>query len=112
MAFFENLKLVPGYYFLSFGVIILLLLGILFLSKYREKNFRNSQNQQSRPKIIKFLNLFGFGVFSFALIAFAIMVVSSYQGTSSETKTAPSQVDIPADLPFEVEEIADRKSVV
>jgi dienelactone hydrolase len=55
--------------------------------------------------LIKTLKLSAFGLFSLVLITIALMLVLNYQQTIEETMPAPSRVEIPADLPFEVEEV-------
>jgi len=56
--------------------------------------------------LVKTLRLTGFGLFSLFLIGAALMLVLDYQQTIKETTPAPSQVEIPEDLPFEVEEVS------
>jgi pimeloyl-ACP methyl ester carboxylesterase len=61
---------------------------------------------RARHLLIKTLKLIGFGIFSLGLITITLMLVLNYQQTIEETLPTPSQVEIPADLPFEVEEIS------
>jgi pimeloyl-ACP methyl ester carboxylesterase len=56
--------------------------------------------------LIKALRLTAFGLFSLVLISVTLMLVLNYQSTIEETTPAPSQVEIPDDLPFEVEEVS------
>ena len=49
--------------------------------------------------------LLGFAVAAFLLVSLAIMVYRNWISLQAETAPAPSQVEVPVDLPFEVEEV-------
>ena len=52
------------------------------------------------------LRLVGFAIGSFVVIGGSVLVYKDYQATVEELAPAPSQVEIPKDLPFEVQEVA------
>jgi len=56
--------------------------------------------------VLYVLRLLGFGLAAFLLVSLAIMVYRNWIGLQAETAPAPNQVETPADLPFEVEEVA------
>jgi pimeloyl-ACP methyl ester carboxylesterase len=51
------------------------------------------------------LRLVGFAVGSFVVIGGSVLVYEDYQATVEDLAPAPSQVEIPEDLPFEVQEV-------
>jgi dienelactone hydrolase len=51
------------------------------------------------------LRLAGFAVGAFAIIGGSVLVYEDYQATVADLAPAPSQVKIPGDLPFEVQEV-------
>ena len=55
--------------------------------------------------VLYVLRLLGFGLAAFLLVSLAIMVYRNWIILRAETAPAPSQVEIPADLPFDVEEV-------
>jgi len=55
--------------------------------------------------LVKTLRLAAFGIFSLVLISVVLILVLNYQQTIAETAPTPSQVEIPDDLPFVVEEV-------
>jgi uncharacterized protein len=55
--------------------------------------------------VVYTLRLLGFAVVAFLLVSLAIMVYRNWISLQDETAPAPSRVEIPADLPFEVEEV-------
>ena len=69
------------------------------------------QSKLEKPKLtfaralIYTLKLVGFTMLVFVLMAVTVTVFIDYQTVLEETRPAPSQVEIPADLPFDVEEI-------
>jgi pimeloyl-ACP methyl ester carboxylesterase len=55
--------------------------------------------------VIYVLRLLGFGLAAFLLVALAIMFYRNWISLQAETAPAPSKVEIPANLPFGVEEV-------
>ncbi len=55
--------------------------------------------------VVYVLRLLGFGLAAFLLVSLAIMVYRNWILLQVETAPTPSRVEIPADLPFEVEEV-------
>jgi pimeloyl-ACP methyl ester carboxylesterase len=58
-----------------------------------------------RPTVVYILRLLGVGVGSFLAVALVVMVERNIFSVITETAPSPSQVDTPADLPFDVEEV-------
>lgn len=56
-------------------------------------------------RMLFILRLLGFGLAAFLLVSLAIMFYRNWIGLKMQTAPAPSQVEIPADLPFDVEEV-------
>jgi pimeloyl-ACP methyl ester carboxylesterase len=105
MEIIENLKLVPVQYFLVVGFILILALGLVYGLKRGRKKSGGQEMPQSSSKLVKALRLTGFGIFSLVLVVVALMFFTSYQSTISDSTPAPSEVEIPEDLPFDVEEV-------
>ena len=90
------------------SILAFMLLGILRSIKHRK------QNQGSLPKtwrgkigfsILYILRISGVGVGAFLAITFFVMIERNIYSVLAESMPAPSEVNIPADLPFNVEEI-------
>lgn len=58
-----------------------------------------------RFAIFYVLRVVGLGVGSFLAVAFGVMIERNIYSTITETMPTPSKVDIPPDLPFQVEEV-------
>jgi hypothetical protein len=52
-----------------------------------------------------FLKLLGVGIGAFLAVALVVMIERNIFSVITESAPAPSQVEIPADLPFDVEEV-------
>jgi pimeloyl-ACP methyl ester carboxylesterase len=91
------------------GLPVLLLTVIAVSRRLRGDSTPSKPVEISGPRwkriLIKTLMLTGFGFFSLILIGTVLMLVLNFQLTIEETAPAPSQVWIPDDLPFPVEEI-------
>jgi pimeloyl-ACP methyl ester carboxylesterase len=55
--------------------------------------------------LLYFLRIVGVGVGTFLAIAFVVMIERNIYGVITETMPTPSEVTIPPDLPFDVEEV-------
>ncbi|GEM_PF-969841 len=97
---------------------ILITLGVsalmLFMAQRRQKKLAAKAALQPPPSTffgklligLKItLRLVAFGVGAFLLIAISIAIYRNIIGLQTETAPAPSQVEIPAGLPFAVEEV-------
>ena len=56
-------------------------------------------------RILFVLRLLGFALVSFLLVSITLILYHNWISFQAETAPAPSQVEIPPDLPFEVEEV-------
>jgi len=86
------------------------LLAVIAISRRRKGGSAKSKSDDATtPRwkrfLIKTLRLTAFGLFSLVLITVALMLMMNYQSTVEETTPAPSQVKIPDDLSFDVEEV-------
>jgi len=57
-------------------------------------------------RVLYILRLLGFGLAAFLLVSLAIIVYRNWISLQAETTPTPSRVEIPADLPFDVEEVS------
>ena len=110
MAYFYSFTQIPILAWLILIGLSLSLLATIAISRHRRaKSSQITPNKQSEPKwkriTIKILRLTIFGIFSFLLISAILMFVLNYQSVIQDTAPSPSQVEIPNDLPFEVEEV-------
>jgi predicted alpha/beta-fold hydrolase len=85
---------------------------LIFILRARMRK-RVSTDRKAEKKSLTFwggvlylLRLLGFGLAAFLLVSLAIMVYRNWVSLQAETAPAPSQVEIPADLSFEVEEVS------
>jgi pimeloyl-ACP methyl ester carboxylesterase len=85
---------------------------LIFILRARMRK-RVSTDRKAEKKSLTFwggvlylLRLLGFGLAAFLLVSLAIMVYRNWVSLQAETAPAPSQVEIPADLLFEVEEVS------
>jgi fermentation-respiration switch protein FrsA (DUF1100 family) len=102
-------------YIKYFWVEWLLMAGVfallLFILRSRmKKHTQVSDKTEKAPLsfggwILYVLRLLGFGLAAFVFVAVAIMFYRNWVSLQRETAPAPSQVEIPADLPFDVEEV-------
>ena len=99
----------------SFWVEWLLMGGVfallIFILRARTR-IRAQANDKSERTPLNFwgrvlygLRLLGFGLAAFLLVSLAIMLYRNWIVLQADTAPAPSQVEIPADLPFDVEEV-------
>ncbi len=97
----------------AYGQALLLTIAITALALFtlfRQKR-RAPQPQTEKPKrtfidaLVYILKLLAFLIFAFVLIAGSAIAYVDYQTAIQDAIPAPKQVDIPADLPFTVEEI-------
>jgi pimeloyl-ACP methyl ester carboxylesterase len=110
MNFFYSLTQIPLSAWLIIIGLPLGLLAIIAVSRrFRGTAAQTVPDDPATPRwkhiLTKTLRLITFGVFSFVLISIALMLVLNHQAIVKETAPAPRQVEIPDDLPFEVEEI-------
>lgn len=89
-------------------MIVLLLLGILLVLRLilsRRKVVRSAQPLNARGLLARVLRLSGFGLLSLALILAVLLINEDIRTVQEETAPAPQEVDLPADLPFQLEEV-------
>jgi alpha/beta superfamily hydrolase len=95
-------------------VLSLLLMTLLWLRRHRHPTgIDRATSEQKTTKSKR--NLWGFGFYFLKLVAFAILsfifigggvlIYKDYQEINEEIAPSPSVVEIPGDLPFEVEEV-------
>jgi fermentation-respiration switch protein FrsA (DUF1100 family) len=102
--------------FQKFWVEWLLMAGVfallIFLLRSRSKTHTQPIEKTKKAPLslwgrtLYVLRLLGFGLAAFLLVSLAIMVYRNWISLQEETAPVPSQVEIPADLPFDVEEIS------
>jgi pimeloyl-ACP methyl ester carboxylesterase len=90
------------------GVFALL---IFILRARMQKRMQTSGKPRINPLSFKgwllyFLRLLGFGLAAFLTVSLTIMAYRNWISLQAETAPAPSQVEIPKDLSFEVEEVS------
>lgn len=89
-------------------LILALALAILLAMRWlvRRRSAASSDGKSPSPPIaVRILRLTTFGLFSFVLVGGGVMAYENYKGVRRQTAPAPSRVEIPEDLPFEVEEV-------
>lgn len=98
----------------AFGVAMLLMGGIFaFLMFFvRSRTRKNMQVDADGKKPLTFLEctlyvlrLVGFGLAAFVLVSLAIMVYLNLDTIKNDIVAVPRVVDVPEDLPFDVEEV-------
>jgi len=72
---------------------------------YRRKRQVASPSINRKRGLVYFLKLAGFAALSLVMVIFGVMVFIGYQNILEDTRPAPSQVEIPDGLPFEVQEV-------
>jgi pimeloyl-ACP methyl ester carboxylesterase len=89
------------------GVFVLLIFALR--SRMRKRAVTGKKAEKESPTfwggVLYFLRLLGFGLAAFLLVSLAIMVYRNWVSLQAETIPAPSQVETPSDLPFDVEEV-------
>jgi dipeptidyl aminopeptidase/acylaminoacyl peptidase len=110
MNYFYSFTQIPLYAWLMIIGLSLGLLALIAVSRCRQKDVAKPLTEDvTTPRwkhiLIKTLRLTAFALFSLVVIGATLMLVMNYQATIDETTPAPSQVEIPDDLPFELEEV-------
>ena len=100
----------------SLWVECLLMVGVFGLLIYvlrarMRKRTQESNKTEKAPlnlwgRILYILRLLGFGLAAFLLVSLAIIVYRNWVSLETDTAPAPSRVEIPADLPFNVDEVS------
>jgi uncharacterized protein len=87
--------------------LVILLFVILLLAQRRRRNTPPVSPTRSRPRriLIGALKLIGFTVITFVIIAGTVMLYLDDQTVTADLTPTPSQVEIPDDLAFQVEEV-------
>jgi len=88
-----------------FGI-ALLLFGVLFLIQRRRKRGAAAQPPAPTPLWKRVLRLTGFTLLAIVWVLVGLMLYTMTDALISEVRVAPSAVEIPADLGFEVEEVS------
>ncbi len=84
---------------------------LLFVLRARMKNHVQSNDNTEKPslnfwgRVLYVLRLVGFGLAAFLLVSLSIMVYRNWISLEADSAPAPSQVEIPENLSFEVEEV-------
>jgi pimeloyl-ACP methyl ester carboxylesterase len=110
MNYFYSFTQIPLAAWLIIIGLSLGLLAVIAVSRHLKADAaKAAPTEPTRPRwqrlLIKMLKLTAFGIFSLLLISAVLMLVLNYQATIDEIAPAPSRVEIPADLPFSVEEV-------
>lgn len=96
---------------------VLLVAGVVVLFIYILFRLRSQKIKEAQPKptlpqprkiraaLIRVVRLSIFSVFALIFVFLAMLVYLNFASFKAESAPAPSQVDIPADLPFKVEEV-------
>jgi pimeloyl-ACP methyl ester carboxylesterase len=99
----------------AFGVAMLLMGGIFALLMFfvRSQTRKNVEVGAAEKKPLRFwgrvlfgLRLVGFGLTAFGLVSLAIMVYLNLDSIKTDIAAVPRTVNVPEDLPFDVEEVA------
>lgn len=117
MDLFQRLQQVPvSDYFVLLATAAALLLGIWGIGLARRKQLAGkapaeedgipvSFGARLRQRALYVLRLVGFGVLSFFIIGEVLIVIKDYADITDQLAPAPSDVEAPGDLPFDVEEV-------
>ena len=88
------------------GLVVALLIGVRFSQRRRWlEAIRPQPKSKPRHLLLHVLKLIGFAVIAFVIIGGAVLVYEDNQYAMDDLAPAPSQVEIPADLSFKVEEV-------
>jgi pimeloyl-ACP methyl ester carboxylesterase len=101
------------YWFVMEAIVIISIFVLIALRVFRSvrqrKNNRvavpNSLGGRIRFTLLYILRIFGVGLGTFLAIAFVVMIERNIYSVITETMPTPSQVNIPPDLPFDVQEV-------
>lgn len=94
--------------FVLLGLLLTFILGILLLVSRRRKAALQPQPRapvSPRQRLVRALKLTGFGLLAFVLILGVLVIYQNYQTVMAETSPVQRPVDLPAGLPFTVEEV-------
>ncbi len=91
---------------LALVVILSISAWLILLARKRGQRVQ-SENLVARPvRVVTYVfKLLGFTLFIILLLAGGLMLFVSYQTMLSDLAPSPSQVELPSDLPFQVEEV-------
>jgi fermentation-respiration switch protein FrsA (DUF1100 family) len=94
--------------FLVILIIVLFVLVILARHRRGREKVEPPQTRGGKARRIRsrILRLLGFALFAFVFVVLCTTVFVSYQGAMNDMLPAPSEVEVPPDLPFAVEEIS------
>ena len=117
MEVLQRLQQVPlSDYLILLVTASLLLLGVWALSRARRKRGSGkalpeeidvpaSLGVRLRRRVFYVLRLAGFAVLSFFLIGEVLIAIKDYEDITDQIAPAPSDVEAPGDLPFDIEEV-------
>jgi hypothetical protein len=103
----------PGFYqglFMTLLITLVLLGGVVLIQRRRGRKLAQPVPSRTpggklRRAVIHVSKLFGFTILAILLIGGGVMAYVSYHYVVEDTTPAPSRVDIPPDLPFQVEAV-------
>lgn len=81
------------------GLIVALLLAVRFLLQRRQSA------DKPRNIVTRVLRLIGFALVAFLIIGGSVLVYEDLKATDEDLAPTPSEIEIPSDLPFQVEEV-------
>src|SRR5512139_2035087 len=88
------------------GLVVIPLLMVRLLQRRRRSKPRQPLQTTQPPRLLlRVLKLIGFAMIAFVIIGGAVMIYEDDQVVRSDLAPAPSQVEIPNDLAFQVEEV-------
>ncbi len=106
LEFSDYLEYFPVDYFLvAFGLFVVLFAVVFLLRRLRRQPAPVGAPKAAPARWQRALRLVFFGVFALVFVIFALMLYSSIVDVRTQSLPAPSAVEIPADLPFAVEEV-------
>ena len=91
--------------FVTLFIALVLLTGMALIQRGRKQAKviqPSTPKEKRRLMVLHVSKLIGFTLITLLLVVGGVMVYISYQGIVADTAPAPSRVDIPPDLPFQV----------
>jgi len=102
----QNLKYISfSNWLLIIGPLVLVFAGLVVLQGRARSRSRHLEAQKAPPKWLVVARLTAFGVFTLLLVTCGLMLFYTATTAIQDARLAPSQVEIPPDLPFAVQEV-------